>query len=219
MIQSLDDKTLAEYVTKQLNNLFPDNEIKSSVLQAFVRKAVKRLEYCFSRINVKYFFDGKNVLFNHLNTDQYAMFLYYLSNTIWMEEKNNIIASKVYYLNKSLNGLDIFYEVMLPEIFLLTHPVGTVLGRGKFSDYFVAYQRVTIGGNKNLEYPTLGKGVAIYGGGSIIGKCNIGDNCLISFGTIVMEKDIPANMVVFGYHPDIQYKPTSKSVIERYFRK
>lgn len=165
MIQSLDDKTLAEYVTKQLNNLFPDNEIKSNVLQAFVRKAVKRLEYCFSRINVKYFFDGKNVLFNHLNTDQYAMFLYYLSNTIWMEEKNNIIASKVYYLNKSLNGLDIFYEVMLPEIFLLTHPVGTVLGRGKFSDYFVAYQRVTIGGNKNLEYPTLGKGVAIYGGG------------------------------------------------------
>ncbi len=219
MIQSLDDKRLAEYVSKQLNSLFPDNEIRSSILQSFIKKAIKRIEYCFSKINIKYFFDRKNVLFNHLNTDQYAMFLYYLSNTIWTEEKNGVIASKVYYLNKSLNGLDAFYEVTLPDIFILTHPVGTVLGRGKYSDYFVAYQRVTIGGNIKLQYPVLGKGVAMYGGSAIIGNCNISDNCLISFGTVIMEKDIPPNMVVFGNHPDIKYKTTSRSVIERYFNR
>ncbi len=216
MIQSLDTTTLTKYVAQQLNNMLPDFDINSKILQPFVKKAIERTEYCFSKINMKYFFDGTNARFNHLNTDQYAMFLYYLSNTIWAEETDDIMAGKVYYLNKALNGLDAFYEVQLPDIFMLIHPVGTVLGRGKYSDYFVAYQRVTIGGNTELDYPTLGKGVAMYGGSAVIGKCKIGDGCSISFGTMVMEKDVPPNMVVFGNHPDITYKRARKSPIERF---
>ena len=217
MIQSLDTTTLTKYLAQQLNNLLPGFDINGDILYPFVKKAIERTEYCFSKINIKYFFDGTNVRFNHLNTDQYAMFLYYLSNTIWQAEKDGLLASKLYYLNKALNGLDAFYEVKLPDIFILTHPVGTVLGRGNYSDYFVAYQRVTIGGNTELDYPTLGKGVAMYGGSAVIGKCKIGDGCSISFGTVVMERDIPPNMVVFGNHPDITYKRASKSPIERYF--
>lgn len=217
MIQSLDANKLTEYISKQLTNLFPDEKIAPDIMSHFVKSALERTEYCFSKVNVKYFFDGENVFFNHLNTDQYAMFLYYLSNTIWVEEKDDIMAGKIYYLNKALHGLDVFYEVILPDIFVLTHPVGTVLGRGEYSDYFVAYQRVTIGGNTDLEYPVLGKGVAMYGGSAVIGNCKIGDGCSISFGTIVMEKDIPPNMVVFGNYPDITYKHAIKSAIERYF--
>jgi len=218
MIQSLDTNTLTEYISKQLNNLFPDEEIAPDIMSPFVKRALERTEYCFSKVNIKYYFDGKNVLFNHLNTDQYAMFLYYLSNTIWAEEKDEIMAGKVYYLNKTLNDLDAFYEVKLPDIFILTHPVGTVLGRGNYSDYFVAFQRITIGGNTELDYPTLGRGIAMYGGSAVIGKCNIGDGCLISFGTIIMERNVPSNMVVFGKHPDISYKKTRKNVMELYFR-
>lgn len=217
MIQSLDNNTLTEYISKQVNNLLPDSEIQSNILYSFIKKAIERTEYCFSKINAKYFFDGKNVFFNHLNTDQYAIFLYYLANTIWVEEKDSTLSSKIYYLNKALHGLDAFYEVTLPDIFILTHPVGTVLGRGEYSDYFVAYQRVTIGGNTDLEYPVLGKGVAMYGGSAVIGNCKIGNGCSISFGTMVMERNIPPDMVVFGNHPDIAYKRASKSPIERYF--
>jgi len=127
------------------------------------------------------------------------------------------MAAKIYYLNKALNGLNIFYKVALPDVFRLIHCVGIVLGRAEYNDYFVATQRVTIGANKNLEYPVLGKGVAVYGGSGIIGKCKIGDNCQISINTVVMEKDIPPNMVVFGKYPDISYKRTNKSVVERFF--
>ena len=217
MIQSLDTMALTRYVVRQLNNLLPDSEVDAQAMALFVEKAMKRTEYCFSRINDKYFFDGRHVRFNHLNTDQYAMFLYYLSNTIWLEEKDDELASKVYYLNKALNGLDAFYEVNLPDIFLLVHPIGTVLGRGEYKDYFVAYQRVTVGGNIDLEHPVLGKGIAMYGGSALIGNCKIGDNCLISTGTIVMESNIPQDMVVFGKYPDISYKRTKKNVVERYF--
>lgn len=219
MIQSLDTIALTKYVAQQLSNLLPDSDINSNTLSPFVKKAIERVEYCFSKINDKYFFNGTNVLFNHLNTEQYSMFLYYLSNTIWQAEKDDLLASKVYYLNKALNGLDAFYEVKLPDIFRLVHPVGTILGRGDYGDYFVAYQRVTIGGNLQLEYPTLGKSVVMYGGSAIIGKCSIGDGCLISFGTVVREKDIPSNMVVFSKYSDISYKQAHKNVMELYFKK
>jgi carbonic anhydrase/acetyltransferase-like protein (isoleucine patch superfamily) len=63
----------------------------------------------------------------------------------------------------------------------------------------------------------LGKGVAVYGGSAVIAKCKIGNNCLISINTVVMEKDIPDNMVVFGKYPNISYKETRKSVVARYF--
>ena len=219
MIQSLDTTQLTKYVAQQLSNLLPNFDINGNLVSPFVKKAIERVEYCFSQINDKYFFDGNNVLFNHLNTDQYSMFLYYLSNTIWQAEKDDQLASKIYYLNKALNGLDAFYEVKLPDIFRFIHPVGTILGRGNYSDYFVAYQRVTIGGNLQLEYPTLGKGVVMYGGSAVIGKCNIGDGCLMSFGTIVMERDIPSNTVVFSKYSDIAYKQARKNVMGLYFKK
>lgn len=217
MIQSLDTKTLSRYIAKQLNNLLPDVKVTPKVLLPFVNRAIERTEYCFSKINNKCFFDGNNVRFDHLHTEQYAVFLYFLSNTIWRQKKDENLAGKIFCLNKALNAINIFYKVALPDIFFLTHCVGTVLGRAEYNDYFVATQRVTIGANKNLEYPVLGKGVAVYGGGAIIGKCIIGDNCLISINTTVMETDIPDNMVVFGGYPDISFKRTKKSVIERYF--
>ncbi|TEB40985.1 transferase, partial [Flavobacterium circumlabens] len=34
-----------------------------------------------------------------------------------------------------LNSCDLFYEVNLPDIFFLDHPLGTVIGRGVFKNY------------------------------------------------------------------------------------
>jgi serine O-acetyltransferase len=145
------------------------------------------------------------------------MFLYLLSNTIWGAGKDAELAGRVYYLNKVLGGIDVYYEVALPDIFLFVHCIGTVLGRASYSDYFVCYQRCTVGGNKDLEYPRIGKGVVLYGGSSVIGNCQINDNCLISAGTIVIDKDIPKGSVVFNRYRAVACKPTRKGVRQRYF--
>jgi serine O-acetyltransferase len=216
MLQSLDTVTLNRFVADQISNLLPDSEVKTEIWYPFIKKAMKRTEHCFSKVKNKYFFDGNQVRFNHLNTDQYAMFLYYLSNTIWQEERDENLAGRVYYLNKALHGIDIFYEAKLPDIFLLVHCVGSVLGRAEYQDCFVAYQRVTVGGN-NQKYPRLGKGIVMYGNSALIGNSKIGDNCFMSYGTFVLDDDIPSNMVVFGHSPNISYKETRKSVIERFF--
>ena len=214
---SYTSQELSNYLIKQLTNVFPDKfDYAKDELISSIDKTFEKIDYCFSRINNKYFFNGNEALFNHLNSDQYAMFLYLLANTIWEESNDDIIASKVYYLNKILHGVDVFYEVKLPRIFLFVHCVGTVLGRANYSDYLVVYQRVTIGGSNRL-YPELKEGVVLYGESAVIGNSRVGTNCHISYSTKIINKNIPPNALVYGNHPDLIYKSSQKTVKERFF--
>lgn len=92
-----------------------------------------------------------------------------------------------------------------------------MLGRAKYSNYFFVYQRCSTGG-KDLIYPTIGEGVVMYGGSSIIGKCSIGNNVWLSAGALVMEQDIPGNSAVFGQSPHLTIKPTQRNVFSHFFR-
>lgn len=214
---SLSPTDLAAYVAGQVSYLFPDRDITGHSLDIYVENALARVEYCFSHIKRKYFFDGEQAYFDHLHTDQYAMFLYFLGNTIYRMEGDLSLASKVYALNKSLHAIDAFYEVELPDIFAFQHPVGSVLGRGKYSNYFYVYQRCSIGANLYDVYPTLGEGVIMFGGSAVIGNCTIGNNCWLSVGTIIMDSDVPSNSIVFGHSPNTAIKATKRNVVKDMF--
>ena len=211
---SLPVERLAEYVDRQLMHFFPDG-IENTL--PYLPRTHERIEYCFSRVRNKYFHDGGQPVFSHLHSDQYAMFLYFFSNTVWRSDGNAGLASKIYSLNKALHAADIFYEVELPSIFLLSHPVGTVLGRGRYSDYFVAYQNCTIGSNLAGEYPVLEEGVVVYGGSMVVGRCHLHPNSWIAAGTLLIDGDFPGDQVIFGRHPLVASKPTQRSVREQFF--
>lgn len=214
---TIEKNDLAAYVERQLSHFFPDGQVTRRTLLPYIDNALQRLTYCFSHIKLKYYFDGKYVLFNHLNTDQYAMFLYFLSNSIYKAGGDLILASKVYALNKALHAIDVFYEVQLPDICLFSHPVGTVLGRGKFSNYFVIYQHCTVGSNLDGIYPRLGEGVVMYCGSGVIGNCTVGNNCWLSVATQVLDMDLPSDSIAFGKSPDIVIKPTGRNVVRDIF--
>lgn len=211
---SLPTEQLAAYVDRQLMHFFPDGTENTL---PYLPRTLERVEHCFSRIRNRYFRDGAETVFSHLHSDQYAMFLYLLSNTVWRSDGNAGLASKVYGLNKALHAADIFYEVELPAVFLLTHPVGTVLGRGHYSDYFVAYQNCTIGSNLNGEYPVFDEGVVVYGGSMVIGGCHLGSNTWVAAGTLLMDRDFSGDQVVFGRHPLVGTRSTQRRVRERFF--
>lgn len=195
---SLDVKGLAAYAAAQVNGLFPDGEaVTADSLMPAVRAALPRLEHCFTRIDNKYFFDGESAVFNHLHGDQYAMWLYLLSNELHRQGGAATHCSKLFLLNKALHGVDAFYEVALPDIFLLVHPLGTVLGRASYSDYFVAYQRCGVGSNHEV-YPTFGKHVTLRPGSAVLGTCTIGDHCQIATESLVLDRDLPDHTLYIG---------------------
>ncbi len=59
-----------------------------------------------------------------------------------------------------MNACDLFYEVDLPEIFMLDHPLGSVMGRAKFGNYFAFSQNCTVGNNNNI-FPEIGEYVTM----------------------------------------------------------
>jgi serine O-acetyltransferase len=186
-------------------------------VNAALDMALQRLEHCFGRIRRKYFHGGGGPVFNHLNTDQYAAFLYLLANTVYRADGDPGVASKLYALNKALHGLDVFYEVELPSVFMFQHPVGTVLGRAQYADYLLVYQRCSVGANLANTYPVIGPGVVMFGGSAVIGECRIAGNCWLSTGSLVMDATVPESSVVFGQSPALVMKPTARNVVRDIF--
>lgn len=218
MITSLNQQALASYVAAQMSNYFPDRVVAAGELQRFVVAALERTDHNLAHQNRKYGGEGSQAQFDHLHTDQYAVFLYYLSNSIHQLQGDRTLASKAYALNKALHGLDAYFEILLPPVFVVQHPVGTVLGRAVYGDFLFVYQQCLVGVGLDGSAPILGNGVVLFGGSSVVGKCTLGSNIWVSAGSLVIDAEIPDNSVVFGRSPDLIIKPTSKSVLQNIFR-
>ncbi|WPQ64523.1 hypothetical protein SIO70_06540 [Chitinophaga sancti] len=197
MITSLSREELEKYTSKQLNFFFPDDHpVQLSDFSAEVDLALQRLEYCFKHCSLKHYFDGTDVKFNHLYSDHYVMYLWYLGNSIWKQKQATDVCNKLYYLNKTLHGLDCMYNTALPDIFLLFHCSATMLGKATYSDFFVALQGCTVGSHKGI-YPVMGKGVSLTAHSALIGNCRIGHNVSISAYTSIFGTNIPDHSIVF----------------------
>jgi serine O-acetyltransferase len=115
-------------------------------------------------------------------------------------------------LNKALNCVDLFYQIDLPEVFYLEHPMGSILGRAKYGKFLSVSQGVTVGKNK-MKTAVLGDFVTLFSQSMVIGECAIGNNVIISAGTIVKDAIIPDNCIVFGTSPNLIIKEKTKDEI------
>jgi serine O-acetyltransferase len=219
---SLAAPTLLKYVIRLVSDSFPDGYEVPYQLEPFHDRALQRLEYCFSHIHRKYYRDGDErngiVLFDHLNGDHFASYLYFLGNTIWRETGDHAFPTRLFYLNKRMHGLDLFYSIAMPDVFMLVHPLGTVIGNASFQDFLVVYQNVTIGSGEAGIYPVFGRGAVLYSKSSVVGACRLGNDVVLGANTFVLNAEVPANSIVMGQHPSLLIRQSNQSVAERFFR-
>jgi len=211
MIFSIEKKQILVQLNKQLASLFLMTDEQHDMLAKYFDTVLARCEYCFQLTPNKYFSRNGEALFNPYISTQYTIFLYYFANTLYKAEpEQSELCDKLYYLNKSLNALDIFYAVDLPNFFMCEHPVGSVMGRGVYGDGFLFYQNCAVGGfhliNGDIVYPRIGKNVKMFANSMILGNCEIGDNVNIGAGAVVKNQDIPSNTNVFGESPNLIIK-------------
>jgi len=216
---SIDRNKLLNYVDRQLE--FFHDGYNSRVTLSDVSLSLDRIEYCFKHINLKYYKEDGVVTFDHLNGDSYSVFLYFLSREIYFRE-NEVLAAKIYLLNKMMFGLDVFYKVSLPDIFYFSHPVSTVLGGAQYSDYLVVYQGVTVGsdlgksGNEG-KYPILGEGLTLLANSTIIGNCNIGNNVTFGVNSLLRNSLIENNKIIVGQWPNHRSLVNNHQNSDHYF--
>ena len=194
---SLPASELCSYVSRQLNHLFPDSHrVRARAISNAVSAALSRFEVCFTPARPSRFRDGNSVNFNHLYSDQYLVFLWLLSNEVYVSSQNRMLADKLYCCNKALHAFDCIYSNRLPAHFMVIHGVGTVLGNADYSDYFVAYHGSTVGQNAGV-YPRFGRGVGLGTGASVLGKSVIGDNVSIGAGVTLVAKTVQEGHAVW----------------------
>jgi serine O-acetyltransferase len=193
------EQELRGLLARQLESLFGLDKDDERRIALALPGALHRTEWCFSHTKNKYYRENGTTVFSPFHSGQYSIFLYYLSNQIFRDNSQQrcVSADKVYYLNKALNAFDLYYEVEMPQVFFLDHPVGSVLGRATYGEYFSLGQNCTVGNNKGI-YPTIGKNVALMAGATVVGRCAIGDNVIISAHSLVKDTDVPSNSIVFG---------------------
>lgn len=214
---SLTTDELSAYLARQLSTFFPDRDVAAGELRAAVAGALERVEHCFSRVRRRGYWAEGHATFDHLYTDQYAAFLWFVGNTLHKTGGDRRLATKTYALNKALHGLDVYFEVGMPEVFCFQHPVGTVIGRATLANYLFVYQGVNLGGSVDLDYPTLGEGVVLFNGAAVTGKTVVGANVWVGPQANVKEGAVPSSSVVFGAGPGMVIKPTTRDVRKHFF--
>ena len=183
---------LLGYVTLQLERFFPDGQTDiQQIIDSCLDEALTRLENCINC--VKMWRSGE---FDYLHSSQYTIFLYFLANTLWIKEGNKRICTKLFLLNKALNGIDCFYEIKMPEVFFIGHSVGIVLAKASYGNYLVLYQNSTIGKNHGIA-PILGDNVILYPNTAVLGSSHVQSGSTISQGCSVINTDTPGNCLVF----------------------
>lgn len=215
MQTSLSKDDFEAYVLRLVANHLPDGYVPANGVKSAFSTALDRVEYCFTRIHRKYYNEGVLEL-NHINGDHMASFLYFFANTLWREKTDIGLATRLFYLNKILHGIDLFYSVALPDIFMLVHPVGTVLGHARYQDYLVVYQNCTVGAVTTV-YPSFGRGTILYSRTSVLGACVLGDDVVMAANAVVIDREVPSSIVVVGQHPNNRLLENKQSVKARCF--
>ena len=137
-------------------------EYSEDNIVAFLKRhtdvALKRLEKCLSKFDIKHNSCNGEIVYNPLHSGHCSIFLYYLSQEA--RQEGGTWSQMVAYLNKMLNGLECSPFVELPEYFFWEHPLGTILGRAKYRNGFFCLQGCTVGvanGHKPLVFLSLGR--------------------------------------------------------------
>jgi|TARA_B110001450_G_C17664344_1_gene498806 serine O-acetyltransferase len=216
MNATLSSRMLVEYLRRQLDNHFPDSS-SLMCLDQVVSTALTRVEICFSAVSMESYSANGDPFLNHLNADHYTIFLYYCSNTAFNLGETKT-ASKLFYLNKVLHSFHCMYDTILPDIFVVVHGVGTVLGKATYNDYFVVTQGCTVGANGDHQYPVIEDRVIMYPNSLILGDSHVHANTVVANNSVLLNVDIPANSLAFGVSPSCSSKPSKSNRIGQFFK-
>jgi serine O-acetyltransferase len=217
MLNLFSKEETLDMLFRQLSSFYKIGDDEKTIMRDHYDQVIGRLDVCLSgfadrKYNSVTDANGiRQVQFNPMHSSQWAMFLYFYSNTLFANiSDHNIyiyiyICSAIYGLCKTMAGVDLFYEVNLPDIFSLDHPVGSVMGRAEYGDYFSFAQGCTVGNNHGV-YPIIGGHVTMHSDSKILGRCRIGDYVTLAANTYIKDQDIPPHSLVFGQSPNLIIK-------------
>ena len=207
--------SLLAYTVAQCAAVVPDgrDDAFRTAVDAHLDEALGRLHHCINACA-----PWRPDEFNVLQSSQHTIFLYYLSNTIWKRSGDTAAPTRLFLMNKAFNGIDLFYEIAMPEVFYIGHSPGIVLAKATYGNYLVLYQNSTVGRHKD-QIPVIGDRVVLYPNTAIIGRSVVEDDTVVSQGVSVVNKHVPKGSMAFAGAPgELTFRPAPADLLGEYFR-
>ena len=130
----------------------------------------------------------------------HALWMHRLAHRLYLRGVR-LPARWVSQISRQLTGIEIHPGATIGPGLFIDHGMGVVIGEtAEIGEDVTIYQGVTLGGTgkeTGKRHPTIGDGVIIGTGASVLGSVNVGEGAKIGAGSIVI-KDVPPNSTVVG---------------------
>jgi len=101
------------------------------------------------------------------------------------------LARAISQLSRTLTGIEIHPGARIGRRFFIDHGMGVVIGEtSEIGDDVLVYQGVTLGGtgkDTGKRHPTIGNGVVIGTGATVLGNIRVGDHVKIGAGSVLLR--------------------------------
>lgn len=145
----------------------------------------------------------------------HAILLHGLTHFLW-NKKFYFLARLISHISRHITGIEIHPGAKIGRRFFIDHGMGVVIGEtSEIGDDVLIYQGVVLGGTsleKKKRHPTIGNGVVIGAGATVLGPILIGNNARIGAGSVVV-KSVPPDVAVVGV-PGIIVEEKEKYAID-----
>ena len=119
-----------------------------------------------------------------------------------------LLSRLISHLSRFFTGIEIHPGAQIGEGFFIDHGMGVVIGETtEIASNVTIYQGVTLGGTgkeKGKRHPTIGNNVVIGTGAKVLGPIEIGENCRVGAGSVVLN-NAPPNSTVVGIPARVVY--------------
>jgi serine O-acetyltransferase len=130
----------------------------------------------------------------------HAIWLHRAAHWLW-QHRLLLLARLLSQVSRWVTGIEIHPGAKIGRRFFIDHGMGVVIGETcEIGDDVLMYQGVVLGGTsseKTKRHPTIGNGVIVGTGATILGPINIGDGARIGAGSVVV-KPVPPGATIVG---------------------
>jgi serine O-acetyltransferase len=173
--------------------------IREDVASVFERdpaaKSTLEVLLCYSGLHVLWFYRVNHWLWNH---------------------GLRLLARWLSQVARLLTAIEIHPGAKIGRRLFIDHGMGVVIGETTvIGDDVTLYQGVTLGGTgkeKGKRHPTIGNGVVVGAGAKILGNIQIGDDCRVGAGSVVL-RDVPEHSTIVGVPGHIVFRKGQRVVI------
>jgi len=149
----------------------------------------------------------------------HAIWGYRISHRLW-RARRRLLARVVSQFVRFLTGVEIHPGATIGRRFFIDHGMGVVIGEtAEIGDDVMLYHGVTLGGRSmrhQKRHPTIGDGVVVGAGATILGAVTIAEHSIVGAGAVVL-RDAPPYSLITGVPATIRRRKLAEGAIDSDF--